>query len=86
MYICLLNYNISELVTPATIKFRFFLKEDFKNQCWIINLNIMNFACSKYRGRNAELIRLINLVDYSIFIRGELVKQTQKFQHSSVKL
>lgn len=46
----------------------------------------MNFACSKYRGRNAELIRLINLVDYSIFIRGELVEQTQKFQHSSVKL
>lgn len=46
----------------------------------------MNSSCSKYRGRNAELIRLINLVDYSIFIREELVKQTQKSEESLVKI
>lgn len=46
----------------------------------------MNFSCSKYRGRNAELIRLINPVDYSLFIQGELVKQTQKWEETLLKL
>lgn len=46
----------------------------------------MNFSCSKYRERNAELIRLINPVDYSLFIQGELVKQTQKWEETLLKL
>lgn len=46
----------------------------------------MNFSCSKYRGRNAELIRLINPVDYSLFIQGKLVKQTQKWEETLLKL
>lgn len=46
----------------------------------------MNFSCSKYRGRNAELIRLINPVDYSLFTEGELVKLTQKWEETLLKL
>lgn len=46
----------------------------------------MNFSSSKYRGRNTELIWLINLVDYSVFIQAELIWQTEKFKESLVKL